>query len=332
MTVKTKTWTVLLAVMLAVVVAAAVTGMILTRHQPVILQGSVECPQITISGKLTGRIERLVVSEGDSVRAGDTLVVISCPEAYAKLRQVSGLEQAANSQRDKIDDGTRRQIVESARQLWNKAQAELDLASATWQRVEALWRDSIATSQRRDEAHTLLMAAQANENAARQQYLLARSGAQRQDRQSARSLVEAARGAVDEVEALLHDIHLTSPADGCVSDVYPRVGELVGAGAPVMSVVVLSDAYVVLNVREDLLPHFGVGCEFRGDVPALAAEDVRFRIYYVSPLGSYATWRSTRQTGSYDLRTFEIKARPVAPLHGLRPGMSVLTQQPHNQH
>jgi HlyD family secretion protein len=234
------------------------------------------------------------------------------------------LEQAAGFQQSKVDDGTRRQIVESARQLWEKSRAELQLATTTHRRVESLWRDSIVPAQRLDEARTLLAVARAGERAARQQYEMAQLGAQRQDLESARALVEAARGSVDEVEALLRDVHLTSPAAGQVAAIYPRVGELVGAGSPLMNVVVLSDAYVVLNVREDYMPRFGMGDVFVGDVPALALRDVRFRIYYVSPLGSYATWRSARQAGSYDLRTFEIRARAVEPIEGLRPGMSVV--------
>lgn len=324
MKINAKSWIAAVALCLVAVLVVAAVGIVASMRKKVVLQGYVECEQITISGKLTGRVERLVVAEGDSVGRGDTLVVISCPEAYAKLRQASGLEQAAGFQQSKVDDGTRRQIVESARQLWEKSRAELELATTTHRRVEALWRDSIVPTQRLDEARTLLAVARAGERAARQQYEMAKLGAQRQDLESARALVEAARGSVDEVEAMLRDVHLTSPAAGQVAEIYPRVGELVGAGSPLMNVVVLSDAYVVLNVREDYLPWFGMGEVFVGDVPALALHDVSFRIYYVSPLGSYATWRSARQAGSYDLRTFEIRARAVEPIEGLRPGMSVV--------
>ena len=72
------------------------------------------------------------------------------------------------------------------------------------------------------------------------------------------------------------------------------------------------------------MPQFKIGGTFRADVPAIDGKDIEFRIYYISPLGSFATWKSTKQTGSYDMQTFEIHARPTQQVEGLRPGMSVL--------
>ena len=256
--------------------------------------------------------------------AGDTLVVINSPEALAKYEQVQALEDVAVYQNQKIDDGTRRQIVESMKQLWVKAKADLKLARTTRERIESLYRDSVVTSQRRDEAEALYQNALAGERAAYEQYRMALDGARKQDRESARSMVDVARGAVGEVTALLQDARLTAPESGEIAAVYPERGELVGAGTPIMSLVVLEDAHAVLNVREDLMPRFRMGGTFRADVPALDRRGVVFRIYYISPLGSYATWRSTKQAGSYDLRTFELKARPEPAVEGLRPGMSVL--------
>ena len=309
---------------LVVVAAVSVVGITLLGKKPVILQGQVETTEIRISGKLPGRIDTFLVEEGQNVNKGDTLVVINSPEALAKYEQVNALQDIAVFQNQKIDDGTRRQITESLHQLWNKAKSDLNLAKITYQRTESLYRDSVVTSQRRDEVEAIYKAAQANERAAYEQYQMAVDGAQRQDKESARSLVNAARGAVGEVTALLADARLTAPESGQISTIYPKRGELVGAGTPIMSLVVLEDAHAVLNVREDLLPHFKMGGTFKGDVPALDQKGIVFRINYISPLGSYATWRSTKQTGSYDLRTFEVHALPEAPVEGLRPGMSVL--------
>lgn len=309
---------------LAIVIVISVLGMILLGDKPVILQGQVEATEIRISGKLPGRIDSFLVKEGQNVKAGDTLVVINSPEAMAKYAQVNAMENIAVFQNQKIDDGTRKQIVESVRQLWNKSKADLQLAKTTYDRIRVLYRDSVVTSQRKDEVEALYKSAQAGERAAYEQYQMAVDGAQKQDKESARSLVDAAKGVVSEVTALLQDARLTAPEGGQISAIYPKRGELVGAGTPIMSLVVLDDAHVVLNVREDLLPHFKMGGTFRGDVPALAKNGIVFKINYISPLGSYATWRSTKQTGSYDLRTFELHALPVEPVEGLRPGMSVL--------
>lgn len=310
-------------ILIAIVVVSAI-GMILMRQQPLVLQGQIEATEIRISGKLPGRVDSFLVQEGDWVKAGDTLVVINSPTVEAKYRQVNALEQIAKEQNKKIDAGTRRQIVATAQQLWNKTQSDLVLARTTYQRIVSLYKDSVVTSQRKDEVEAMYKAAQAAERAAYEQYQMAVDGAQSEDRASARSLVDAARSTVDEVSSLLIDARLTAPEDGQIATIFPKRGELVAPGTPIMSLIVMSDAHVVLNVREDLMPQFKMGGTFKADVPAIGKKDIEFRIYYISPLGSFATWKSTKQTGSYDMQTFEIHARPIEAVEGLRPGMSVL--------
>ena len=312
-----------IAVLVAVALFTAI-GMIAMRRQPLILQGQAEATEIRISGKLPGRVDSFLVREGDWVQAGDTLVVINSPTIEAKYRQVNALEQVAQEQNKKIDAGTRRQIIATAQQLWNKTKSDLALAQTTYQRILTLYKDSVVTSQRKDEVEAMYRAAQAAERAAYEQYQMAVDGAQSEDRASARSMVDAARSTVDEVSALLVDSRLTAPEDGQIATIFPKRGELVAPGTPIMNLVVMNDAHVVLNIREDLMPQFKMDGTFRAEVPAIGKKDVEFRIYYISPLGSFATWKSTKQTGSYDMQTFEIHARPTQKVEGLRPGMSVL--------
>ena len=148
---KTKKYLAFSFVMVLVAVTiVSVIGMILLDRKPVVLQGQIEATEIRISGKLPGRIDRFLVEEGERVAAGDTLVVINSPEALAKYEQVQALEDVAVYQNQKIDDGTRRQIVESMKQLWVKAKADLKLARTTRERIESLYRDSVVTSRRCD--------------------------------------------------------------------------------------------------------------------------------------------------------------------------------------
>ena len=289
-------------------------GVILMHKQQLVLQGQAEATEIRISGKLPGRIDTFFVQEGDWVHQGDTLVVINSPEVYAKYQQVNALEQVAVQQNKKIDAGTRRQIVATALQLWNKTKSDLTLAH----------KDSVVTSQRKDEVEAMYKAAVAAERAAYEQYQMAVDGAQKEDKASAASMVDAARSTVDEVSALLVDSRLTAPENGQIATIFPKRGELVAPGTPIMNLVVMDDIHVVLNVREDLMPQFKMDGTFVADVPAIGKENIEFKIYYISPLGSFATWKSTKQTGSYDLRTFEIHARPTQKVDDLRPGMSVL--------
>lgn len=324
MNINNKTISITFIVILIVTVVVSIIGMLLMSRQPMVLQGQIEATEIRISGKLPGRIDSFLVEEGEWVKAGDTLVVINSPTIEAKYRQVNALEQVAQEQNKKIDAGTSRQIIATARQLWNKTQSDLTLAQTTYRRVLTLYKDSVVTEQRKDEVEAMYKAAQAAERAAYQQYQMAVDGAQSEDRAAARSLVDAARSTVDEVSALLVDSKLIAPEDGQIATIFPKRGELVAPGTPIMNLIVMNDVHAVLNIREDLMPQFKIGGTFKADVPALDKKDIEFRIYYISPLGSFATWKSTKQTGSYDMQTFEIHARPVQAVEGLRPGMSVL--------
>ena len=308
MNINNKTISITFIVILIVTVVVSIIGMLLMSRQPMVLQGQIEATEIRISGKLPGRIDSFLVEEGE----------------WVKYRQVNALEQVAQEQNKKIDAGTRRQIIATARQLWNKTQSDLTLAQTTYRRVLTLYKDSVVTEQRKDEVEAMYKAAQAAERAAYQQYQMAVDGAQSEDRATARSLVDAARSTVDEVSALLVDSKLIAPEDGQIATIFPKRGELVAPGTPIMNLIVMNDVHAVLNIREDLMPQFKIGGTFKADVPALDKKDIEFRIYYISPLGSFATWKSTKQTGSYDMQTFEIHARPVQAVEGLRPGMSVL--------
>ena len=311
---------------LMAVVVVSLIGILTMSRSRVVLQGQIEATEIRISGKLPGRVDTFLVAEGQTVRRGDTLVGISSPEAYAKLQQASAMENVAKYQNEKIDEGTRLQIIRTAEELWNKSKTDLQLARTTFQRIQALYKDSVVSAQRYDEAEALYKVALSAERATYQQYLLAKDGAQKQDRESARSMVIVAQGTVNEVQSVLQDAWLTAPTNGEIATIYVQCGELVGTGTPLMNLVILEDCHVVLNVREDYLPHFRMGEIFQGKVPALGNELRPFKVNYISPLGSFATWKSTDTDNGYDMRTFEIHALPMEKADGLRPGMSVLVE------
>ena len=313
-------------VLLSAVVVITLIGLLTARKPPITLQGQVEATEIRISGKLLGRIDSLLVREGDAVHEGDTLVVINSPIVEAQYRKSEALHRATQEENRKVDRGTRRELVASAYQVWQAAKSQATLAEKTYERIQLLYADSVVPRQRYDEAEAAMLTARATERSTYEQYRLAQEGLQREDREASRNLVEASASSVDEVGALLVDARLTAPADGHIAGIYPKRGELVAPGAPIMTLVTLDDAYVVFNVREDLMPHIRMGKQFAVSVPALARTDVPMTVYYISPLGSFATWKSTKEVGSYDMRTFEIGMRPESRVEGLRPGMTVLLE------
>lgn len=307
-----------------VVLLVAIVGFALRKPAAEYIQGEAEATEVRISGKVPGRIERFFVGEGDRVAQGDTVALLDSPEVMAKYSQAEAAEAAALALSEKADRGARAEQIAMAYQTWQKAQAAAEVAAKTYERVKKLYENEVVPAQKRDEAEANYKAMLATEQAAKAQYEMVRNGAQKEDRRAAEAQLERARGAVAEVQAYINETYLVSPVAGEISERYPKVGELVGTGSPVMDVLDLSDMWVSFNVREDCLAGFRVGEVFRAVVPALGNREVELKVTYIKDMGSYAAWRATKTTGGYDMKTFRVKAKPLAPVEGLRPGMSVL--------
>ena len=295
------------------------------KEKEIVLQGQIEADEYDISGLLPGRIERIYVKKGESVNKNDTLVHIISREMIAELNSQNALHEAALSQSNKIDSGSRKELISIAKELWYGAKAELKLAKTTYNRIMVLYEDSIVSKQRKDEAEAIYKSALAAERAAYYQYQIAVEGAQEQDKESARAMATAAQNNSEVVKALLDDAKLTSPISGEVASISLNEGELTSIGTSIMTILDIDNPYLVLNVREDLISNFRMDETIICYIPALGLKEVPFTIDYISPLGSFATWKATKETGGYDLKTFEIQAVPATKVYGLRPGMSVLT-------
>ena len=316
-----------LIALIVIIVVLALIGLFLLKPEPQIIQGQAEATQVRVSGKLPGRVVEFMVEEGQHVLAGDTLVHIHSSLVEAKLSQAEAMETVAKAQNKKVDSGTRVELLNSAYDMWQQAQAGLTIAKKTYERMQSLYKKVVVSEQKRDEAEAAYKAMVATESAAKSQYEMAKAGAQAEDKAAAAAMVAAAQGSVAEVESILSDSYLTAPTDGEISDIFPNVGELVSLGAPIMNVLKLDDMWVSFNVREDLLENLTMGAEVQAIIPALENKEVTLKVFYIRDMGSYAVWRATKVTGQYDAKTFQVKARPVEPVDNLRPGMSVLLKR-----
>ena len=316
-----------LIALIVIIVVLALIGLFLLKPEPQIIQGQAEATQVRVSGKLPGRVVEFMVEEGQHVLAGDTLVHIHSSLVEAKLSQAEAMETVAKAQNKKVDSGPRVELLNSAYDMWQQAQAGLTIAKKTYERMQSLYKKGVVSEQKRDEAEAAYKAMVATESAAKSQYEMAKAGAQAEDKAAAAAMVAAAQGSVAEVESILSDSYLTAPTDGEISDIFPNVGELVSLGAPIMNVLKLDDMWVSFNVREDLLENLTMGAEVQAIIPALENKEVTLKVFYIRDMGSYAVWRATKVTGQYDAKTFQVKARPVEPVDNLRPGMSVLLKR-----
>lgn len=325
MSAKSQHTDILLAVLGFTVVVAIVgiIGFLVLGRQPEIIQGEVEVTEYRVSSKVPARILELRVKEGDYVNAGDTLAILDAPDVKAKLEEAQGAENAASAISEEAANGAREEQVRGAFEVWNQAKAGLDIAEKSYKRVQRLFDEGVMSAQKRDEAYANYKAMQAQELAAKSQYDMAVNGTRREEKKAAAAQVGRARGAVNEVNSYIHETVQIAQRSGEVSEVYPEVGELVGAGSPIMSISCLDDLWGTFNVREDQLKGMKLGDEFTAFSPAFNKE-IKMKVYYMKDQGTYAVWKAVKANGQYDLKTFEVKARPLTKLAGLRPGMSLI--------
>ncbi|MGX9461969.1 HlyD family secretion protein [Shewanella sp. A14] len=291
--------------------------------KPMVLQGQIEAREYNISSKVPGRVENVLVRKGDKVEQGDILFAISSPELDAQLMQAQGGLDAATAMQQQAHNGTRQQQVTAAKEQWLKAKAATELKVKTYQRVENLFDEGVVARQKRDEAYTQWQAAKYSEQAAYAMYQMAKEGARVETKAAAAGKTRMAKGAVNEVNAILADSQMLSPKKAEVSEVLLQAGELAPSGFPVVSIIDMSDAWAVLQVREDQLLQFKQDQTVLLDIPALQ-QQVEFTVSYISVMGNFATWRSTESGHDFDMRTFEVELTPKHPIADLRVGMSVL--------
>ena len=300
-----------------VVFLVAIIGFFTLGKKPEIVQGEIEVSEYRVSSKLPGRILELRVKEGDYVRVGDTLAILEAPEVNAQEKAAEAQQQAAAAMSDMADKGARKEQIQAAYQLWQQALAAADIAQKSYERVQNLFDQGVMSAQKRDEALV---------KAAKSQYDMAKNGAREEERRAARKQAQAAEGAANVVRSLLKETVQISNVEGEVSSVFPKEGELVGTGSPIMSISIMKDLWGTFNIREDQLNGMKVGDTFKAYAPAFNKE-INMKVFYIKDQGSYAVWKATKTNGQYDLKTFEVKARPTQKFEGLRPGMSLVIKE-----
>jgi len=313
--------------LVAVILVIAVAGYFASRPKAHVIQGEAEATEYRVSGKVPGRIEEIYVKEGQSVNAGDTVALIDSPEVRAKLVQANAAVAAASAQRDKARNGARSEEIAGAYNLWQTAIVQESVLQKSFERISRLYEEKVIPAQKYDEVKAKYDAAVATSAAAKSKYDMAVSGARLEDKEAAQALVDKASGALMEVESYMGELYLTSPSGGVVSSIAPKVGELVGTGSPVMTVLDLDDIWFTFNVREDYLDGLSIGSKITVSVPALGGKTVEATVNYVAVRESYATWKATKETDMYDAKTFEVRAVPNRKVDGLLPGMSVIVER-----
>ncbi|CVK15642.1 HlyD family secretion protein [Apibacter mensalis] len=319
----------LISSIISIIIIVAIIGLsIWFMNKPIqaTIQGQVDATQINVSPKIAGRLEQVLIKEGDMVKEGDLLAVLSTPELDAKLVQAESAKAAAEAQDKKARKGTRSEQIQGAYNQWQQAKASAELADKTYERMQNLYNDKVISAQKRDEAYTQSKASRELEKAAYANYKMAMNGSRSEDKEAASAQVNQAQGAIQEVLAYKKEAKVLSPSTAEVLKIIPNKGEVVSAGYPIVNLVDLNDVWVVFNIKENLMSSFSKGATFWAQVPALNNKKIKLQVRYIAAQGDFATWSATKTQGDFDMKTFEIKAYPIEKVDGLRPGMSVIVE------
>ena len=290
-----------------------------------IIQGQIDVEEYRVSSKVPSRVLHIYVKEGDYVNVGDTLAILEAPELTAKATQAQGAIDAATALSNMANNGARKEQIQGAYELWQQAKASKEIAEKSYNRVQRLFDEGVMTAQKRDEAFAMYKASEAQEKAAKSQYDMAVNGARAEEKAAAQGQVKAFSGQMDEVKVYEKETIQIAPIAGEVSTIYPKVGELLGSGSPIMTISIMDDLWGAFNMREDQLKGLKKGDTFTAYLPAFDKE-IEMKVSSIKDQGSYATWKATKSNGQFDMKTFEVKARPIKKFDGLRPGMSVIVK------
>lgn len=294
------------------------------QPQAVQLQGQIEAQQYNISSKVAGRVDKVLVRKGDQVSRGQLIYTLLSPELDAKLEQAKAASDAQSALATEAKKGAREQQIEAAKASWQKAKSAVKLLETTFHRIDNLFKDGVVAEQQRDEAYTKLQAAKYTEKSAYQMYQMTKEGTREETQKAAEAKARVAQEAVVEIEVYTAETRVESWHDGEVSQVLLQSGEIAPTGFPVVSIIDMQDAWAIFHVTEDHLKNYQQGTDISVRIPALGEQAYRFKISHVSVMGDFATWRATDATKGFDMRTFEVEARPLQAIEKLRVGMSVL--------
>lgn len=308
-----------------IILLTLLTIFIIKNNTQMIIQGEVDTKTVDLSSKITGRVKKINVKEGDQITKGQELIILDTPDIEAKTAQAAAAVELAKSKELEVLNGTRAEQKAIALNGLHKAQSDLELAEKTYNRLRNLNKEGVISNQKADEAYTQYNNAKQALLIAKNNYEMAQNGSRYEDKLMASAQVKQAQGSKKEVQSYLNENIITSPISGQVTEISVEEGELVGAGYTIITIVDTTDNWVVFNLREDLLSKIKMGTVFDVQIPAIGKKPIKVKVDFISAMGNFATWRATKIRGDFDLKTFEIHARPIEAIPDLRAGMSVIT-------
>lgn len=288
--------------------------------------GEVEATEIDVASRVPARVKRVLVKPGEKVKAGQLLLEFEDDVIAAKRRQAEAVIAAAESRQNIAEDAVRPEEKEQLKAAVSAAKKQMDFAKLSLDRARNANKEGAISQQQLDEVEVKYQSLVENYRATAAKQRMAQTGARTEEKAGAAALVDQAKNALAEVESYSKDISLTSPIDGEVVQILSREGELVPTGYPVITLIKTTDLWVTFHVSEMRLnPGFKMNAPVEIEIPALKNKKLSATVTYLSPLAGFATQTSTQDRGSFDTKTFEVRASlPPGENAEIRPGMTAV--------
>jgi len=293
-----------------------------TKSKEKVVTGLIETTTVNVASKIPGRVEEIFVKEGAFVSKGQILARLESKEMNAKVEQAKGQLEAAKFKYQMALNGARPEEKEATEKLYLQAKHQFELAEKTYERMMNLYRDSLISAQEKDVYEFQYKAAFEQMSAAKSKYDMVVKGARYEEIEMAKGLYYQAENGYKEALAYQQELEIKSPIDGELQKKLVNQGEIISSGYPVFSIIDSNDYWVTIQLKEDEMKGIKIGDEFYGNIKALGDRKIKFKVYYISPIGDFANWRPTNQKGEFDIRTFEIRLKPTDRVKELRPGMT----------
>ena len=286
------------------------------------ITGLINATEIDVASKVPGRIQKVHVYEGQHVEEGDLLVELTLDELDAKMNQAQSGIEAAKAQLALARKGARPQEKKAAENQVAAARAQVQVTKKMLDRMDKLLEEKAVPQAKYDEVEFKYQVS-VNQLAMAEAKLDAiNTGAREEEIRALESLVAKGESVASEIEIYKKEKQQFAPVGGDISKILVHEGELTNTGYPIITIVKLDDVWASFAVREDRLKDLKMGDSVEVEIPALDKK-VKMTIAGISVMADFATWRATSDRDRFDLKSFEVKLRPVEPIENIRPGMTV---------
>ncbi len=319
----TRYWTLFVPV---VVLVVAFFFLIKKSGQPDedIVIGMADAEFISISSTIPGKLDSLPVHEGDTVKENQLLAVLGSTEVNSFQQQALLNLDAATTQLELLKKGTRPELIGMARNLYQVAQQQYEVAMQTNLRIENLYNKQVISGEERDLIQLQYMASKHEMESAKMNLEMLQKGNQPELIKAAQIGVQQAEQGLLLTRTISEDARIFSPAEGIISSVVIHKGEFVSIGYPIITLMKKNTQFIRFNIRQNRMKGIVTGKVLNVTMPGCDPESFAVRVSHIEPSLEFADWVPVKESGTFELRTFTVEFALVNPasILGFRPGMT----------